>query len=224
LPYFVEAGRHDSVSAVSSIAEFCDMHTNLTVNSFISDSASDNYPTYQLLDYFDINAVIALNSRNKGNFSYPPAIFVDENGTPLCRAGHKMIFNGFCPDRCRFKWRCHRVLGKAELSESCNSCSPSPYGRTIYTKPDWDLRLFTRIPRGSVAVKSLLYQRTAAELINNRILHHFNIENTHSRGKKRISFFATLAAVYIHLDAWISPSTHFIDDLFYRIFYSGIAP
>jgi len=47
-------------------------------------------------------------------------------------------------------------------------------------------------------------QRTAAERINNRILNHYGIENAHSRGKKRISFFSTIAAINIHLDAWFS--------------------
>ena len=216
---FVEAGRHDSVSAVVSLAEFRDMHSDLTINSFISDSASDNYPTYELLHHWDINAVIALNSRSKGNFSYPPAISVDNNGTPVCQAGHKMIFNGFCPDRCRFKWRCPRVLGKVAHSDTCNSSSPKPYGRVIYTKPTWDLRLFTRIPRGSDSFKSLFKQRTAAERINNRILNHYNLQNTHSRGKKRISFFATLAAINIHLDTWIDGNELNFDALFNSIFH-----
>jgi len=215
---FVEAKRHDSVSAVVSLAEFRDLHPNVTINSFISDSASDNYPTYELLHYWDINAVIALNPKNTGNFTYPPAISIDDNGTPICPAGNKMIFNGFCPDRCRFKWRCPRVLKKTVHSDCCDDCSPSKYGRTVYTKPDWDLRLFTRIPRGSFNWKSTFKQRTAAERVNNRILTHYNLKNTHSRGKKRISFFATLNAVNLHLDAWIVSCAKQLDLLFTSIF------
>ena len=44
-----------------------DLYPNLIVDSFISDSASDNYATYQLLDSWGINAVIALNGKSKGN-------------------------------------------------------------------------------------------------------------------------------------------------------------
>ena len=216
---FVEAKRHDSVSGIVSLAEFRDLHPNLKINSFISDSASDNYPTYQLLNHWHINAVIALNSRSKGNFSYPPALSLDSNGTPICQAAHKMIYNGFCPDRCRFKWRCPRVLGKVAPSDICSACSKSNYGRVIYTKPDWDLRLFTRIPRGSLFFKSLFNQRTAAERINNRILNHYNLQNIHARGKKRISFFASLASINIHLDAWIALFHFFFDSLFSYIFH-----
>jgi len=63
----VDAKRHDSVTAVVALAELRDLYPNLTINTFISDSASDNYATYQLLDAWNINAVIALNEKNAGN-------------------------------------------------------------------------------------------------------------------------------------------------------------
>jgi len=112
-----------------------------------------------------------------------------------------MIYNGFCNDRCRLKWRCPRVAKGVKPSDSCDSCSPSPYGRVIYTKPDWDLRLFTRIPRGSDAWKDKMKQRTAAERVNNRILNDYGIEDDATRGKKRIAFFTTISAINVHLDA-----------------------
>jgi hypothetical protein len=198
---FVEASRHDSVSAIVSLAEFRELHPNLRINSFISDSASDNYATYELLNHWNINAIIALNAANKGNFKYPTALDIDEHGCPTCPGGRKMIYNGFCNDRCRFKWRCPRVVKNAELCSACSSCSPSEYGRVIYTKPDWDLRLFTRIPRGTDTWKELMKQRTAAERVNNRILNNYGIKQATTRGKKRIAFMTTLAAINVHLDA-----------------------
>jgi len=82
------------------------------------------------------------------------------------------------------------------------NCSKSAYGRVIYTKPSNDLRLFTRISRGSEEWKSLFKQRTAAKRINNRILNHYNITATHMHSKKRIAFFSTITAFNDHLDAW----------------------
>lgn len=198
---FVEASRHDSVSAIVSLAEFREMHPNLRINTFISDSASDNYATYELLERWNISSVIALNTKNKGNFQHKPALEIDDKGCPVCPGGRKMVYNGFCKDRCRFKWRCPRVAKGVESCEACSSCSPSAYGRVIYTKPKWDLRLFTRIPRGTDAWKNLMKQRTAAERINNRILNDYGIEQGAVRGKKRIAFMTTLAAINIHLDA-----------------------
>ena len=59
---FVEASRHDSVSAIVSLAEFRELCPSLHINTFISDSASDNYATYSLLNHRGIDAVIALNA------------------------------------------------------------------------------------------------------------------------------------------------------------------
>ena len=200
----VEAKRHDSISAVVALAEFCDLYPGLTIESFISDSASDNYATYQLLHQWGINAVIALNSTNKGNLKYPQCT-VNENGIPICPGGHEMVNWGFCGnDRCRIKWRCPRVLGKCDFCEACNSCSPSSYGRVVYTKPEWDLRLFTRIPRGSDRFKQLMKERTATERVNNRILNNYGLEKSKVRGKKRISFFAAIAGFNIHLGAQLA--------------------
>lgn len=201
---FVDAKRHDSISAVVALAELRDLYPSLTVDTFISDSASDNYATYQLLDAWNINAVIALNDKNSGNAKYPKSLSLTEKGGPLCPGGREMIYRGFCSDRCRIKWRCPRVCGKCEPCVACESCSPSAYGRVIYTKPDWDLRLFTRIPRGSLQFKLKMKERTAAERVNNRILNHYGLENSKVRGKKKISFFATVAAFNVHLDAQLA--------------------
>ena len=200
---FVDAKRHDSVSAVVALAEFRDLYPNLVINSFISDSASDNYATYELLNEWNINAIIALNKTNKGNFKYSP-FTVNENGIPVCLSGYEMVYWGFCPDRCRIKWRCPRACGKCEPTGACGNCSPSPYGRVVYTKPEWDLRFFTRIPRASKRFKQIMKERTAAERVNNRILHHYGLENSKVRGKKRISFFAAIAGFNIHLDAQLA--------------------
>ena len=211
LPLFlrvVDAKRHDSVSAIVALSEFRDLYENITLNSFISDSASDNYATYELLEHWGINAIIALNKTNDGKSKYPVPIKHD-HGTPICPAGNAMINNGFCgKDRCRIKWRCPRVLGKVNASDVCSSCSPSPYGRVVYTKPAWDPRLFCRIPRGTKQWKKLMKQRTASERVNKRILHDYGVENSKCRGKNRISFLILLAAINIHLDAQLKTLKH----------------
>lgn len=199
----VDAKRHDSVSAVVPLSEFRDLYPTLKVDTFISDSASDNYATYELLHKWGINAVIALHNTNNGNYKYLPPIRVD-NGVPICPGGNPMIHNGFCgnKDRCRIKWHCPKACGKP--FENCVGCSATSYGRTVYTKPEWDLRYFTAIPRGSARFKSKMKERTAAERVNNRILHHYGVEDGRYRGKKRIAFFVTIAAINIHLDAQVA--------------------
>jgi len=198
----VDARRHDSVSALVALSEFLDCYPQLHINAFISDSASDNYPTYELLDFWGIDAVIALGRTNNGNFNYNAPLRIEADGTPVCPSGHRMIFWGDCGgEHPRLKWRCPRVLGKLKDGDLCSHCSPSPYGRTFYTKSEWDLRIFCNIPRGSEQWKNLMNERTASERVNDRILNDYGIGKSSRRGKGRISFFAMIAAVNIHLDA-----------------------
>jgi hypothetical protein len=198
----VHAKRHDSVSAVVAIAEFCDLYPELDVSAFISDSASDNYATYELLHQWNIDAVIALNKKSN---NYYPQCHVNAHGVPVCPGGHEMVYWGRCdPQSPRLKWRCPRVLRKCEPSDACAICSQSSYGRVKYTRPEWDLRLFTNPPRNSEGFKQIMKQRTAAERVNNRILNHYGLERSKVRGKKRISFFATIAAFNTHLDAQLA--------------------
>jgi hypothetical protein len=197
----VDAKRHDSVSAIVSLAEFRNLYPQFSINAFISDCASDNYATYELLEKWDVGAVIALGKSFDGHNKHPVPI-THENGTPICPAGNKMVNWGAFPnDRYRRKWRCPRVLGKADHCDACNSCSPSPYGRVIYTKLECDIRMFCRIPRNTIQWKRIMKELTASERINNRILNNYGIENSHTRGKKRIFFNIMISAINIHLDA-----------------------
>jgi len=219
LPLYIrllQANRHDSVSAVFALSEFKEMHPELHIDTFIADSACDNYATYELLQHWDINAVIALNDKNKGNFKYPPPVCITDDGVPICPNDYEMVYNGYCKIRHRIKWRCPRSRLRIHLTEPCEGCSQSHYGRVVYTKPDWDLRFFTRIPRGTNAWKTKMKERTAAERVNDRILLDYGIERSPTRGKKRISFFITLAAINIHLDAQVKVQKinglHFFDN------------
>lgn len=196
----VDARRNDSVSAVVALQEFRELYPYLKVDSFLSDAISDNYATYLLLHEWDINAVIPLNPNNTGNFKYPPALSVNDNGIPICLGGHTMVRWGFNKDRCRIKYRCPLACGKIESCSCKDKCSPSKYGRVIYIKPEWDLRLFTRIPRNSKLWRHKYKSRTCAERVNNRVLNHYGVDKNH-RTKKRISFFSMIAYFNIHLDA-----------------------
>jgi len=217
----VEARRHDSVSTVVALAEFRDLYPDLKVNTFIHDSAADNLATYELLHNWNIDAVIALNQ--KGNFKYPPHLNLNNDGVPVCMGKHLMVRWGKCPDRDRIKFRCPLMLGKVSKCACSHMCSPSNYGRTIYIYPKWDLRLFTNIPRGSDLWKLKMNSRTSCERINDRILLDYAVENASSRGKKRISFAVTIAAVNIHLDVQLKLLSHSGKFDFFSLFIHDIA-
>lgn len=202
----VQAQRFDGVSAIVALAEARKLYSDFIFTKFHGDGAHDNYPTYSLLHEWDIKAFIPLNETNKGNFKYPTQLNIDDKGTPICMAGHKMVNWGFNKDRCRIKYRCPFAVGKVDSCSCKEQCSPSDYGRCIYIKPSWDLRLFTQVPRGSDEWKEEMNTRTTCERVNKRILNDYGLEASLSRGKKRIFWRSVIHSINILLDARLKAS------------------
>lgn len=197
----VQAQRFDGVSAVVALAEARQLYPEFRFDSFCGDGAHDNYATYELLHNWNMKAFIPLNETNKGNFQYPPHVNVDSNGVPICMAGHTMVNWGYNHDRCRIKYRCPLALGRIDSCDCKEHCSPSPYGRCVYIKPTWDLRLFTIVPRGSDEWKEHMKTRTTSERVNKRILNDYGLEDANARGKKRIFWWSVIHSINILLDA-----------------------
>lgn len=165
------------------------------------DSAHDNYPTYRLCGKWKIRPFIDLNEKRGRPASIPDAITIDSDGTPICQAGYRMVYWGFCSGRSRCKWRCPVACGKKESCPCKSSCSPSPYGRCVYTKPSWDIRLYPPIPRGTAEYKKIYNNRTSSERVNDRVLNDYHLHQMGVHTRKRYTFFAILAGINIHLDA-----------------------
>lgn len=203
---YLSAKRHDSVSGVVALAEFRELNHDLKIRDICFDSANDNYDTYQLCKTWDIRPFIDLNNKRGVKPIYPTNISITDNGTPICIGGHEMKYNGYCKNRSRHKWRCPIKCGLIDTCSSKENCSKSDYGRVIYTKPTWDLRIFTPVPRGTKEYKEIYKTRTCSERINNRILNDYNLHKMQIRGKKRYSFFTMIIGINIHLDARLKKS------------------
>lgn len=198
---FVGASRHDSVTGIVALAEFKTLSPQLTISNLVLDSANDNYPTYELCSEWNINPFIDLNPTCNGIQKYPSYLHLTDKGIPVCMAEHQMIYNSYCKGRSRHKWRCPLICGDVTECSCLEQCSPSKYGRVIYTKPSWDLRLFTPIPRGTKEYKEVYKTRTCSERINNRILNDYGLHTMRIRGKKRFSFMTMMIGINIHLDS-----------------------
>lgn len=198
---FVDARRHDSVSGIVVLKEFRNLNPDIKISNLCLDSAHDNYPTYNLCKEWGIRPFIDLNSKRGRPASIPENIKIDEDGTPICQAGYRMVYNGFCSGSSRCKWRCPVACGKEKSCPCKESCSPSPYGRCIYTKPAWDIRLYPPVARGTEEYKLIYNNRTSSERINNRILNDYHLHTMGIHSRKRYSFFAMIAGINIHLDA-----------------------
>ena len=203
---FAQGNRHDSVMGVVSIAEFKQIYPGLNITKFLGDSAHDAYAFYELLAHKNIEPFIDLNPRTKKVAVNIQPVKVNDSGIPVCPAGSPMIFWGIQKERKRLKWRCPKVAGsKLVKSQVCcsKSCSPSAYGRTVYTKPGNDLRLFTPTPRGSAAWKKTYKMRSSSERSFSRKKKDYNLEQCRVRSLKAWYWRAHFAAMNQHLDAWV---------------------
>jgi len=197
-----QGSRHDSASLIFALNDFNKTVPLSSIDNLILDSAHDNYPTYNFLSKHSINPIIALNKTPRGNKKYE-SLQVNPHGIPICNNNCKMTFWGYCTGRHRLKWRCPLATKNIDICVHKGSCSPSEYGRTFYTKPDDDKRLFTIIPRNSDEWKELFKRRSSAERVNSRLLNDYNLELHSSLSKKVWSFWTMIHSINIHLDAHV---------------------
>lgn len=124
-----------------------------------------------------IRPFIDLNSNRSRPDSIPDTISIDGDGTPLCMAGFRMVNWGYCKQKHSRKWRCPFACGKVDSCPCKEKCSSSSYGRCIYTKPDWDSRLYTPVPRGTEEYKLVYNNRTSCERVNSRVLNDYHLHD-----------------------------------------------
>lgn len=198
---FTDARRHDSKNFLYSMDDFGRNAFGISPKNVCLDSAHDNLPTYELLEHWDINALIDINGRAKSSGNAPDGITFDKSGHPICPAGHEMCPWGNDPIKDAHKYRCPLRCGRISSCANEAACSPGSYGRTVYVKNHADLRFHPRIPRDSEEYRRIYSERTACERINDRVLNDYCLQNLKIRGRNHFSFWGMLIGICIHLDA-----------------------
>ncbi|UZQ49569.1 hypothetical protein [Clostridium kluyveri] len=199
----VQASRHDSITTVFALQDIYNLYPDFRFGNFIADGAMDNYPTYELLNHYDILPFISLNSKTKAKFDYPhPYILCfDDKGNPICMGGIPFVNWGYSKPK-GIKYRCYFGVKDLEPPPNCK-CSDSNYGKVVYIKPDFDSRMFPPVPRHSEKFKTVFKTRTSVERSNKRMFQDYAIEEYKSQSAMMRMSLATFAVINIHLDAWI---------------------
>lgn len=199
-----DAHRHDSILAVAMLHEAIDK-LGLPIKAASFDMASDALGFYRLgYEHWDLALVIPMNGRNLGHFTYPAAT-IDEHGVPHCLANLAMTYCGHCRDRDRIKWRCPLKASRKAAGQQCQrraDCSPSSYGRVVYTHPKTNYRLFTPIPRGSERWEQHYDHHSASERSHKRKKYDYGLLQTRTALRERIFLRVMLMAMAQHLAAW----------------------
>jgi hypothetical protein len=202
-----DGNRHDSVLALATLYRGRETF-GLPLQTATLDAAHDVIGYYRLAtERWHMALVIPINSRNEGHLRYAGPLRI-EDGVPICPAGSPMKYSGFCHDRLRIKWRCPLAAStKTPALNTCshfgNDCSGSPYGRVIYTYPQENYRLHTRIPRDSDLWQLHANARSCAERSVKRKKYDFHLLQTRTAGRDRWFFRFALAAFCQHIDAWL---------------------
>jgi hypothetical protein len=157
----------DSTSLKPVLSDFFERHPDFQYHTFLAHSSFDSYDNYTMLrnDFNFERMCIPLNPRNSAS-SHD---YFDENGTPICPIDNTpFTFLGICRGEnrsARFKFCCHKSKPVTKQSKcSClTPCTPKPYGRTVYTYPDKNLRLYPGIARGTEHWDNLYRHRVLIE-------------------------------------------------------------
>ena len=202
--------RHDSVAYLAAAHEAVDL-LGFHLATVSLDKAHDAMALYRLgVEHWHFDSVIPLNERNTGHFQFAPPLRVTEDGIPICLAERPMRYQGYCAQRMRLKWRCPLAAYRLPLATCphfAHACSDSPYGRTVYTYPRQNYRLFSPLRRGSPLWELHADRRSCAERSIKRKKLDFGLDHARLAGRERWFFRVMLAAMCQHLDAWTLHAT-----------------
>ena len=102
------------------------------------------------------------------------------------------------------KYRCPLKMGKIDVCEFSQDCSPSPYGRVkikkVYDKTNY--KLFGPVPYKSEKWKELYKNRTCTERVNKRLLLDNHLQDLGVRYRSKCFFFLIIASINVYLRAW----------------------
>jgi len=201
----VTGARHDSVPGMYAMQR-ATKAMGYHIDNGCFDAAHDATDFYRMSrDVWKMNPFIPLNNTNEGNIKNLPMLSITGEGIPVCQGGYQMYYFGHEKDRDRVKWRCPIKASRKNQNLSCkfiNLCSPSPYGRVVYTHPKDNPRLYPPIPRTSKKWQDTYDHRTSAERVFKREKNDFKLTFFKTRSKERFLFYALLTAIGIHLDTW----------------------
>jgi len=206
-PRYYRASKHDSVLFVSTYHELLHWYSDWNFSEVILDSALDAYPIYEMLEQYDISAIIDLNPRRSKQFIYNE-MDINLDGVPVCPIGRKMLDWGVDKKRYRRKWRCPAAVGKWECP---TPCSDSTYGRTFYTSTKDNPRLFPRVKRDSKEWYKRYALRTGVERCIKRQKIDYYLEHSRGRSSRHWNIRSYIIGMCQHADAWmkVAEKNHF---------------
>ena len=207
LPLFTmlnPASTHDAIGFCETFFRFRAYMDYLHPSEITLDSAHDAMAIYEYLHSQSINAFIDLNPGHSGKGTLGKVTFNDD-GKPVCPAGHVMKSNGTDRKLKINKFRCPLMTRDADRNPVCkceNPCSTAKYGRTFSFPTSDNLRHFCSPPRESDEWKKVYNSRTSSERVNKKVKEDYHLERGHHRNSCMWYGHTYLTMMMCHLRAW----------------------
>lgn len=204
----VTGERHDSVTGIFALKELVDLYPELKFRYSLFDSGYDNTSFYRLNQFYNINPIIALNTRSSKPESNDVLIKFNEDGIPHGKkCNHKLRNWGLIKKSYRRKWL---FPVQCDSCSKCDVCS----NKTFYTPTADNPRFFGSVLRNTRQWKRLYKRRTTTERFNDRMKYDFKVKNAVVYSRERRVVRAFLAAFCCYIDAWSNEKPLEITDIF----------
>jgi len=157
---------------------------------YLEDAGYDALRFYNIARELKGQAIINLNKRNQ---KAPPDGF-NEKGTPLCAAGHAMVYWGADRKQDTIKFRCPKAAGKkVDCQHQCN-CYGS-YGPVVRLHMADNPRLYTCPARESDKWQKIYNNRSSIERWYSVLKEHLGFAHMTRRGIHKASVDAMLSVI-----------------------------
>jgi hypothetical protein len=198
---------------------------NWEIDKVIYDAGHDSAGNYEYLVDDGITPIIALNPRSgvkpspSGN-----AKMINENGTPVCKAGMLMRLCGYNKQKHRIIYNCpvkrptHRD-GKNQWLNHTDECplgvlcqTDTKMGPVVYVKSTDDPRLYPPLPRSSPEFKKLMKMRSCCERSNStkKVTNHLGERPCRSDVHYLVRLY--LVSIIEHAKAWLAEDKKLVGD------------
>jgi len=211
LDRILTAANEADVSHLAPLVEqFTEEHPEIRIETLAADKAYDDGEEVRTLyEEHGIKAVMPIRDTAQdgedGERLAPGSnVLLGDDGTVYCY--HKegaaivrqaMVCWGWEKSRGTLKWRCPAAVSGLPCPDR-ETCSPTPYGRTVRVHAEQDWRRFGPVAHGTKKHKRLYNGRTAAERVNSRLKCGLTLDELTVRGKKKITMKLDLAIIVLY--------------------------
>ena len=208
------ASENECRHMITDLARMIQVSPNAKPKFICYDKAGDVEAIYEYLRHLDIIPIIPRkkNRKKPEHLELPqskkddngePLEYIDENRYPVCMYGRAMSRDGHDNSSKNTKFRCPLKTGKIKTCSHDKICNATAYGRVVKIPDNIEDKFHMPIEYRAKRWQKLYNSRTSNERMNDRVLNNYKLQHLTCRNESKHLFFAIIAGINVHLDAWL---------------------